>query len=359
LHPSYQPSASTPITTFFVTGGIFEGADRIGLEKRLETLPTSDGEWLFHLGDFNNVSLHDCPASTYTDFSNLFNHSSVPVYLLPGDSEWNNCANPTSAWENWVTYLSKYDAQHWNNALDHTVKRDTHNAGNFAFLHRKVQYIGINLVGGIVHNQTEREKRHEGTLRWVEEEVARNVDDIELVVIVGNAEPSDDNGDFFKPLFTADDRWGKKLLYIHESNERSQLRRHFDGNKHILMLGVEVGLWPPLQVQIDVMKGGLKVDRGEWYTEPPSKSPTPSISPSKVRSSYPSMMPTQVPTKPPSPEPTKFPSKGPTQRPTPKPTPWPFWAPKPTPRPTPRPTPSPTKSSAPGFFEWFVDLFRW
>mmetsp|Transcript_30853 Transcript_30853/g.45356 ORF Transcript_30853/g.45356 Transcript_30853/m.45356 type:complete len:223 (-) Transcript_30853:1091-1759(-) len=192
--------------------------------------------------------------------------------------------------------------------------RDTLRTGNFAFLYRKVQYIGINLVDGIVHNQTERKEWYEANLRWVENQVDRNSDDIVSIIIVGNAGPSDDNDDFFAPLYAAVDRWGKMLLYIHESNNPWKLVHDLDVNKHVYVLAVEAGIWPPLKVQIDTMTGILHIDQKEWCTEHPSKTPTQSASLSKIPSPILSKAPTRNITNDQSLKPDETPTKTPNSK---------------------------------------------
>ena len=89
-----------------------------------------------------------------------------------------DCPNPTEALSYWYKYNLNFETKHWpNHPLnqqqqqqlgmdnDWSVQRQTNlHPENFAYMHNKVLFIGINLVGGVIHNQTEWDERLEANL---------------------------------------------------------------------------------------------------------------------------------------------------------------------------------------------------
>jgi hypothetical protein len=83
-----SPTSST--VTFFVTGGRFTGEALNELPQQLNTLPQDDGNTvMFHLGDWNSPFATECVEESYQTNVDLFSNSTVPVYFVPGDNEYN------------------------------------------------------------------------------------------------------------------------------------------------------------------------------------------------------------------------------------------------------------------------------
>ena len=75
---------------FFVMGGRFDGDERDTLVTGLESLPKFDGNTiLVHLGDWNSPYTTLCSEDSYTTNVESYQRSSVPVYFVTGDNEYN------------------------------------------------------------------------------------------------------------------------------------------------------------------------------------------------------------------------------------------------------------------------------
>lgn len=86
----WQPRNTSTSVSFFVAGGRFEGATLAALPEELQSLPDIDGNTvLFHLGDWNSPFETDCDELSFEDNANLFEQSSLPVYFVVGDNEFN------------------------------------------------------------------------------------------------------------------------------------------------------------------------------------------------------------------------------------------------------------------------------
>ena len=78
------------VTTFFVTGGRFTNDALDQLPGQLATMPVRGGtSFMVHLGDWNSPYATKCDRQSYQDVNDLFSNSSIPVYFVPGDNEFN------------------------------------------------------------------------------------------------------------------------------------------------------------------------------------------------------------------------------------------------------------------------------
>jgi hypothetical protein len=78
------------ITTFYATTGRFSDEFVPQLPGLLSGLPRWGGNAvMFHLGDWNSPTSQLCSENIYANVSSLFSTSSVPVYFVVGDNEFN------------------------------------------------------------------------------------------------------------------------------------------------------------------------------------------------------------------------------------------------------------------------------
>ena len=83
---SPTPSPTQEMINFFVMGGRFEEEEITGLES----LPKFDGNTiLVHLGDWNSPYTTLCSEDSFTSNAESYQKSTVPVYFVPGDNEYN------------------------------------------------------------------------------------------------------------------------------------------------------------------------------------------------------------------------------------------------------------------------------
>ena len=92
--PEHQDPEAVPydefVTTFFVTGGRFTNDALAQVPEQLRTLPVRGGtSFMVHLGDWNSPYATQCDSQSYEDVNDLFSNSSIPVYFVPGDNDFN------------------------------------------------------------------------------------------------------------------------------------------------------------------------------------------------------------------------------------------------------------------------------
>ena len=120
------------------------------LEADLATVGATD-EFFAHVGDIT-AETSSCDESLYSSMESSLLTSSIPVFIVPGDNEWNDCSNPDQAWSYWDTHLMRLE-ENWSHIF--TVLRQSVREENFAFVHSGALFIGLNLVGGSVHDSSE------------------------------------------------------------------------------------------------------------------------------------------------------------------------------------------------------------
>ena len=142
----------------------------------------------------------------------MLHESSIPTFVIPGDNEWNDCADPDAAWQLWKQYFTRFE-QHWRHSFP--VFRQLHREENFSFMRNEVLFIGLNLVGGRVHDAQEWELRHADDILWTRRNFSEFGDDSQAVVIFGHAQPRADHADYFAALVEEATAFEKPILYLH------------------------------------------------------------------------------------------------------------------------------------------------
>ncbi len=206
------PIHTRPPLNFRVIADVpYDPAELDALAADLADLAPSD-EFFVHLGDItSDGSL--CGESVYTNLSTTLKASSIPVFILPGDNEWNECPNPDQAWTHWDANLMRLE-ENWSS--DFTVRRQAAREENFAFVHEGVLFVGINLVGGIVHDANEWSQRMTDDANWVNENFNTFRNQVTSAVVFAHAFPDPTGGDrqqFALDFVTAARDFGKPILY--------------------------------------------------------------------------------------------------------------------------------------------------
>jgi hypothetical protein len=95
--------------------------------------------------------------------------------FVPGDNEYNDCPDPEAALALWKDTLLDFETSNPDWQLPFTMSRqDPTYSENFAFLHESILFVGINLVGGTIHDEAEWAARQAADLEWVDANVEAN-----------------------------------------------------------------------------------------------------------------------------------------------------------------------------------------
>jgi len=104
----------------------------------------SPSAFLVHLGDIQSGT-EACQEVRYQQVADTLKTSEVPVFIVPGDNEWVDCANPAQGWAWWQTYLLGLEQSFcgiW------PVEAQVARPENFSFLRDGVLFLGLNYVAG-------------------------------------------------------------------------------------------------------------------------------------------------------------------------------------------------------------------
>ena len=215
------------------------------LPKQIAEFPT-DAEFVVHLGDIKGGG-PPCVEAVYQKVSGMLSRSVAPVFIIPGDNEWNDCTDPAQAWIYWNRYFSRFDRR-WNHSFP--LFRQIEHEENFSFVKNGVLFIGLNVVGGLVHDADEWKQRHAAGLKWVRQNVAEFGNDVTCLVLFGHATPKPKQADFFQPFSVEARAFGKPVLYLHGDGHSWIHDRPFAA-KNILRIQVDQGgKAPPLKVTV-------------------------------------------------------------------------------------------------------------
>jgi len=227
------------------------------LPKQIAELP-AESAFVIHVGDIKTGQV-PCAEIIYETVSKMLGESKVPLFILPGDNEWNDCANPDDGWRLWVKHFSRFDEK-WKHDLN--VKRQMNRDENFAFVRSEVLFVAVNLVGGRVHDEAEWKRRHAENLDWTRRHLEQYRDVVRSAVIFGHALPTKVHDDYFDGLNQAAATFEKPILYLHGDGHKWIKDRPFK-SQNILRIQVDQGaIAPPIKVTVtDDSKEPFVVDR--------------------------------------------------------------------------------------------------
>jgi hypothetical protein len=271
LTPTEVPSVSALSASFFTLSDNRRTED---LVSKLSSLSREHGEWLIHLGNWNNKNPDWCTRRMYNHTATLYSNSPVPVFFVPGKLEWNHCPDYDVSTAMWREYFVGYDEKYWDMSWSkrgYKVTRQPGREENFAFDYKNSVYIGLNMVSGKVWDEKDWDDRLSANLQWVKENVEKNLS-ADLIVMFGNAGPIKNNLPFFDELTKSIQGWtvdhrNLNFLYVKQNSSPLDVNQNFRGLDNFFMLNVESDQWPPTKISLDTNRYTMIFDDGEWYNQ--------------------------------------------------------------------------------------------
>lgn len=243
----------TLVSRFYVIGDLpYDERQRQRLIYHVENLP-EDAEFLIHIGDLRSAKeMNECILSEYEGVAEILKKSHVPTFIIPGDNEYNDCPNANEGLGFFRNVFGQLE-NNWNAPF--TVHRNEDRPENFYFVHKNVLYIGLNLIGGAIHDNDEWISRLSSQFNWVkaltETYVLGSAKEAGSVVIFGHAIPTYEHRQFFRPLesFYKDElKETIPMIYIHGDRHYFEFQDRFLGTNFPRLM-VEGGSYEPtLQV---------------------------------------------------------------------------------------------------------------
>jgi hypothetical protein len=210
-HATYNITNSSMVkttfgnTTFYAIGDTpYNPAQVIALNHYVRHSIPSDAKFFVHVGDIRNGSgAPVCNEIEYTSVAAILRQSPVPVFVIMGDNDWNDCPNPDEGLKYWRQSFLNFESRYWNHTFN--ITRQPGQAENFAFRNHGTLFVGLNLVGAdVIRNQTEWTNRLTSKVNWtiglIRDYKAAKAPFIGRVVIFGHINPTPKYDDFFVPL---------------------------------------------------------------------------------------------------------------------------------------------------------------
>lgn len=181
-------------------------------------------KFVVHLGDIKPQD-PTCAEKSYSIVSEVFLKSTSPVFFIPGDNDWNDCANPELAWKLWLSKLYKFE-ENWSSSPN--VEYQVNRIENFSWIENKVLIIGINLVNGRINDQKEWDFRLEQNAEWVRTQLLVNQNIIDAAIIFAHSSIKNrKNLNFNESFIESAQLFKKPILYMSGDEHRWLERRPF------------------------------------------------------------------------------------------------------------------------------------
>lgn len=218
--------------------------------ERYVALVGEDGksEFLVHLGDIVSGSKKVWPEAQYIKIRDMLAKSKIPVFVVLGDNEWNDLDDPAIGLKHWTRHFLHFDKRF---AHGWPVARQEIRPENLAFTRKGVLMIGINLVGGRVHDAAEWATRMQHDVDWVRQCLGTQGKEARAVVVFAQTEPKKEHRPFFEPFAEDVKRYGKPVLYLHADGHVWQHEPGFMKAPNLLRVQTDqLGRNPPVQVTV-------------------------------------------------------------------------------------------------------------
>ena len=228
----------------------------------------SPSDFFVHLGDIFSGS-ESCAEFRYSRVADIMHQLTVPAYVIPGDNETTDCANPGQGFQLWTQYFLGFE-----NAFCGvpTTTRQASRPENFTFVKDGVLFVGINLVGGTNNTQIMLDDAS-----WTTQQLQTSQSSVRAAVIFAQAGPGGNHSTFFTPFVQAAASFAKPILYIHGDGHVWLQDRPFGAAQNVLRTQVDRGgLAPPVQITVSMdAVNPFVFNRNPWpagtppYNRPP------------------------------------------------------------------------------------------
>lgn len=270
--------------------GPYRAEDEAALRHHIaqENRANLKSSFIIHLGDINSGALAKSGKlgeDRYAAVAGWLSEGNrIPTYIVPGDNEWNDRPDPDVGWRFWEKHLMKLNERFdppW------TTERQQARPENFAFVDGGVLFIGLNVVGGTVHDPVEWATRFKQDNDWVAAQYAKHRDKVRAAVVmaqanvVGQGKPKAAVNLLFKPFTSRfaelSAKFGKPVLFIHADGHNWTKDRPWNGAKNVVRVQVDLiqAKFPPVQVTVrdepgaegEMFEFDRRLEASEWQVK--------------------------------------------------------------------------------------------
>jgi len=161
-----------------------------------------------------------------------------------------------------------FETKYWPEPSWDIMRQSPDYSENFSFLQKEVLFVGINLVGGIIHDQEEWNARHDADLLWIDTAAAKYDGNYTTMVVLAHADPDIKINDyFFRGFYSMVTSYDERVIFVHRNLGVDTWNKEtgFNGIPNLDVVAVEGSKWPPMWIQIDSASGNYTVDQSSWY----------------------------------------------------------------------------------------------
>lgn len=212
--------------------------------------PTS--RFIVHCGDIVTGKVKDWPESQYESVAEILTTGNrIPTFIVPGDNEWNDQVDPDRHWGYWERHFIRFDERWPLPGGVARVGRQIARPENFSFVLDRVLFIGINKVGGKIHDPQEWTTRLEQNAEWIDRQLTDHHDQVHSAVVFAQASAFAKIGDFQNAFAKSALAFEKPILYLHADGHNwiNEPGKYAD-NVTRVQLDVVDGSFPPVQVRV-------------------------------------------------------------------------------------------------------------
>ncbi len=244
--PGVAQEDATARVVFYAMGDVpYAPEEDELLPRQIEEIP-GDAAFVVHVGDIKKGSV-PCDEAVYNKVFAMLAQAEAPVFIIPGDNEWNDCGDPDQAWQYWEKYFMRFDRRRSHRL---PVFRQLEREENFSFVSGGVLFVGINLVGGRIHDAEEWRQRHAQDIEWTRHNLSVFGNQVTSLVLFGHANPNEKHADFFDPFIEEATAFGKPVLYLHGDGHKWIHDRPFAAENILRVQVDQGGIAPPLKVTV-------------------------------------------------------------------------------------------------------------
>lgn len=227
--------------------GPYAGKEWKDFEEQLNLVNnTKPIQFLAHVGDIWHSS-PSLPGKHYTRIADMLKTSRKPVFMIPGDNEWNDLLDPDVGWAHWEREFMSFEK---NFPKAPKAEHQEDRPENFAFVKEGVLFIGINLVGGRVHDEAEWKLRFSQNAAWVKEQLETRKSRVRSAVVLAHAQPAGSHKDFFDKFMQHVRKFRKPVLYLHGDGHNFDVKYPWRESNLWRVQIDSIGKNPPLKVRV-------------------------------------------------------------------------------------------------------------
>jgi hypothetical protein len=212
----------------------------------------------------------ECLSPTrYAEVAGILGSLAVPPFIVPGDNDWTDCSDPALAWSHWETHLQ---GLHANSCGAPPAETQALRPENFAFLHKGVLFIGLNLPSGEA-DPLEEAARLQDDADWVAQQLADKGAQVRGAVVFGHAGPGSVEELFFDQFEVSAAAFAKPILYAMGHKHAWILDYPFSDTPNLQRVVVERGTLsePPVRITVSMDPREMFLfERDPW---PPGTAP--------------------------------------------------------------------------------------